>query len=389
MAAAPGDPAAVVCLSIADWDAGFVQRSHHLHGGLARAGHRVFHGRTSFHQAGPEAQLQPIADRLFALRLPGPRSIDPARAVLEGADLERALAALDGLRVAARLEDVLCWVELPFWAPLALAARERFGWRVIYDCMDDHREFETTGAAMLRHEERLVAESDLVVASSRALHDRFLPRARRTLLLPNATDFDHWSHPAALDPLPAVPAPVIGYFGTIAAWLDVEMLLDAAARRPTWHFVLIGDVLGIDDSALRRRTNVHLLGREPYLALPSFLARFDVACIPFRKTALTRSVDPVKFYEYLSAGKPVVATALPELEPHRTLFYPLDAESEFVPQIEAALAEAQAPDRLERVARRREFARCNTWEVRQRVLEEALATLGAAAAEPSIQAREA
>jgi glycosyltransferase involved in cell wall biosynthesis len=106
--------------------------------------------------------------------------------------------------------------------------------------------------------------------------------------------------------------------------------------------------------------NVHLLGELPYATLPRWLHRFDVATIPFRLTPLTLATNPVKLFEYFAAGKPVVATALPEIEPYRHLCYLVDKPEDFAAQIEAALAERDPG----LVAARVEVARANTWDAR-------------------------
>lgn len=178
----------------------------------------------------------------------------------------------------------------------------------------------------------------------------------------------HFSRPGPLRPLSELSGAIIGYYGAISEWFDVKMVREAAEARPDWQFVLIGDTVGADVSPLKRLPNVHLLGRQPYAALPGYLHQFDVACIPFLRTPLTDAADPVKFYEYLSAGKPVVAVDLPELEPHRDYFYPVRSVAHFVSQIEVALRE-QSP---EKVQARIEFARQNTWRHRHTTLAEAI-----------------
>jgi glycosyltransferase involved in cell wall biosynthesis len=230
--------------------------------------------------------------------------------------------------------------------------------------MDDHAGFTTNNAAMLQHEETLVAQSDLVVTTSRKLYDKLAPVSKRILALPNATDFDHFGQPGPLRPLSKLKGPIIGYYGAISDWFDVEMVRTAAEARPDWQFVLVGDTFGANVSSLKRLANVHLPGEQPYAAIPSYLHQFNVAIIPFLLTALTESTNPVKFYEYLSAGKPVVAVKLRELEPHKDYFYAVRSHEEFITQIETALRE----DSPEKVWARMDFARQHTWLDRYKAL---------------------
>jgi GT2 family glycosyltransferase len=111
-----------------------------------------------------------------------------------------------------------------------------------------------------------------------------------------------------------------------------------------------------------------LLGEKPYAELPRYLQGFDVACIPFLHNDLTRATNPVKFFEYLSAGKPVVAVDLQELIPYREHFYPVRTTDEFVPAIERALAE----DCEAKAKTRRTFAAGHTWEARYEELTQAV-----------------
>ncbi len=151
----------------------------------------------------------------------------------------------------------------------------------------------------------------------------------------------------------------------------MDMVRTAAADRPDWQFVLIGHTFGADINWLQQLSNVHLLGEKPYQALPSYLRDFDVACIPFLLNSLTAATNPVKFYEYLSAGKPVVAVDLPDLAPYQDHYYPVRQPAEFVKQIELALAE----DSPAKARRRIDLARCNTWAERYRLLDTTIAQL--------------
>jgi GT2 family glycosyltransferase/glycosyltransferase involved in cell wall biosynthesis len=360
----------VVIFPIIDWGFRF-QRPQQLAKQFADAGHRVFYLRTTFHQGGVAAHALGIAERVFEVQIPGPAHLNIYRDEINKRLLNDLINAMDLFRRRNMIEEAVCIVQLPFWAPLAIAAQQRWGWKIVYDCMDDHAGFSTNNATMLQHEEVLVAQSDLVVASSQKLYDKLAPVSRVTLPLPNATDFDHFNQPGPLRPLAKLNRPIIGYYGAISDWFDVEMVRIAAEARPDWNFVLVGDTFGADVTSLKRLPNVTLPGEQPYEAIPSYLHQFDVAIIPFLLTPLTESTNPVKFYEYLSAGKPVVSVELRELEPYRELFYPARSPEEFISQIEAALKE----DSSEKIQARMEFAKQHTWEHRHKEFDEAIAKL--------------
>lgn len=354
----------IVCFPIIDWDFRF-QRPQQLLTQFARDGHRVFYIRTTLNESDSDILQGQIAANIFDLQLPGPAHLNIYRGEINAELLERLLKVLEGFRRQAGLHEVVCLVQLPFWRPLALALRRKWGCKIVYDCMDEHTGFSTTSGSMSKQEESLLRESDLVLATSRVLLEKSSAAARRLLHLPNATDFDHFNKPGSLNPIEQLGSPIIGYYGAISDWFDIRMIKEAASDRPEWQFVLIGSTFGADTSSLAKLQNVHLLGEQAYASLPSYLHKFDVACIPFLSNRLTEATNPVKFYEYLSAGKPVVATKLPELEPFRQYYYPIDSPSDFVPQVEAAIRD----DSHDRIEARIAFARNNTWERRYEELE--------------------
>jgi glycosyltransferase involved in cell wall biosynthesis len=360
----------VIVLPVIPWEFRF-QRPQHLATQFARSGHRVFYLETHFHRVDASAHTRQLARLIYGVRMPGPPGLTIYEGEIDERRLGRWIQALEIVRSRVQIEDAVCLVELPFWTPLALAARALWGWRVIYDCMDDIAGFGNLSESVLDQETWLIGASDLVLATSRSLHAKVAPHAQRTLLLPNATDFDHFNQVPAAHPLNNVPRPIIGYYGALSHWFDARLVRRAAKARPEWQFVLIGHVQANDISSLGRLPNVTLLGEQAYADLPAFLHEFDVAIIPFRRTSLTKATNPVKFFEYLSVGLPVVATALPELEPYAALYYPVRDETEFVPQIEAALAENDSALTQSRL----EVARRNTWESRYAALRDEIARI--------------
>jgi GT2 family glycosyltransferase len=249
--------------------------------------------------------------------------------------------------------------------------KEHFNSKIVYDCMDDHGGFEVTHPEFSLHEASLVSISDMVVATSQILFDRMSMVHANCILVPNAGDFDHF-HPAATletSPLAKLTQPVIGYYGAIAEWFDTTAIHKAATRHPDWSFVLIGHTTAVDLRNLRKLRNVHLLGEKSYQELPAYLAGFDIATIPFRRIPLTEATNPVKVFEYLSAGKPVVATSLPELLPHEDLLYLYSTAEEFTAKLEQAMQE-NGPGLCER---RVELARKNNLDITRQCIESLLA----------------
>jgi glycosyltransferase involved in cell wall biosynthesis len=133
-----------------------------------------------------------------------------------------------------------------------------------------------------------------------------------------------------------VKGPVLGFFGLIHEWIDLELIAALARRRPDWTVVLIGKA-SVDVGALRELPNVKLLGRRPYESLPGYCKGFTVGLIPFAVNELTRNVNPIKLREYLSAGLPVVSTALPEVQAYSESCHVAGSTEAFIEACEAAV----------------------------------------------------
>lgn len=365
----------VIVLPIIDWDFRF-QRPQQIARQFAKHGYRVFYFSTDFgsgrRSEDPLLTVRPIEQNIAEVQLPSSGRLNVYRHVIDETSLQEWMRAFDQLRRDYGMAEAVCLVQLPFWRPLAFKLRDKFGWKVIYDCMDKHAGFSTNDPAMLKEEEMLSRNSDLILVTSRKLQEEQRRYSSSCLLAPNACEFEHFSISLGATPaeLAALPRPIIGYYGAISEWFDTELVAEVARQRPDWSFVLIGDTFGAHLAPLQGLPNVHLLGEQPYQVLPAYLQAFDVCTIPFKLTPLTEATDPVKFYEYLSAGKPVVATPLPELEPYEAegLVYLGYTSQEFVKRLEQALQENTA----ERATARQRFARQNTWGKRFSRIQRAL-----------------
>lgn len=348
----------VVCFAICEWDARF-QRPQQLMSLFAAAGQRVFYVSPHFRRDGPSCSITLKRRNVYEITLRGKElNVNAHRLGDDARDL--LMEGLDALRNEASLGPTAAIVQLPFWWPLARLARERFGWPVVYDCMDFHAGFSTVRKAMADQEDELLAEADAVVASSASLEQHALRRRKDVVLLRNAGDYEHF----AKTPRANNARPVIGYYGAIADWFDSALVADLAERRRDWDFLLIGSTYGADLSRLARSPNVSLPGEEPYESLPEWLGRFDVAIIPFKRTKLTEATNPVKVYEMLAGGKPIVSVPIPEVAALAPLARLASNAEEFEREIAAALAN---PD--EGIDARRAFAKEHTWERRFEVLQ--------------------
>ena len=291
----------------------------------------------------------------LAVPLPGVPGVDRLNTVLLTASI-RYFARKAGLT------RPILWTFLPNTVGLVGRLGES---RVIYHCVDEYSAFAGVSRESLRRmEQDLVRRADLVLASSDTLAAERRPLNPRTHFVSHGVDVAHFSR--ALDPGLAVPAdaadiarPVIGFFGLIAEWLDLELIAEIARRRPAWSVVMLGKA-NVDTSALRALPNVRLLGQKPYADLPAYCRAFDVGIIPFRVDALTVRANPLKLREYLAAGLPVVSSDLPEVRKYSGLAQLATGADGFIAAIEKALAE-----RDDGLARARTAAMApESWEAR-------------------------
>jgi glycosyltransferase involved in cell wall biosynthesis len=169
-----------------------------------------------------------------------------------------------------------------------------------------------------------------------------------------------------------LPHPVVGYIGSVREWINVDLVCKLARSHPEYSILLVGPVAyGLEE--LERCPNIVMLGARRYDSLPGYLSCMDVCLIPFKMNRLTSASNPIKLYEYLAAGKPVVSTAVPEVCDNASeLVYVAEDEEDFVWKVEEAVEESKKPEDKAMVARRIRFAQDNPWEERVDAFERLL-----------------
>ncbi|MBS1787992.1 MAG: glycosyltransferase [Acidobacteria bacterium] len=353
----------VICFPIIEWDFRF-QRPQQLMTQFAAAGHRVFYLSHKFCGLDTPYQIEEKAINIYEVTLGGTQ-LSVYRDQLDAYQQSQLFFSLDTLRRDLSLGATVSVVQLPFWWPMAEQARATFGWPIVYDCMDHHAGFSTNTEEMLEQEHKLFSASDLVVVSSTALAEEAKSFGADPLMIRNACEYEHFAKTGSAQN----KRPVIGYYGAIADWFDSDLVADLAVRRPDWDFVLVGSTNLADITRLSKLPNVNLSGEQPYATLPRWLTQFDVTLIPFKRMPLTEATNPVKAYEILAAGKPLVSVPLPEVVALGSVVRLASNAEEFEREIEAALKE-NSP---ELIRQRRAFAKDHTWQKRFELLSPAIA----------------
>jgi glycosyltransferase involved in cell wall biosynthesis len=244
---------------------------------------------------------------------------------------------------------------------------------LLYHCADDYASVRGFPSSLSELEADLCRQADLVVTTSETLctaRRRFNPN---THWVPNGADIAHFSVKAAAAPdLAGVAKPVIGFVGGLSEWVDITLLSTLARGHPEWSFVLVGPV-AIDVSPVSGLPNVRLLGPRPYASLPAYLAGMDVGLIPFKQDQVTHHADPIKAYEYLAAGLPIVATDLPALHRLGDVIRLATSPATFAAQIVAALAEDPSSARPHRQAEAARHSWASRFETIDSLIQQSMA----------------
>lgn len=359
-----------VWLGVIDW-AFRIQRPQHLAANLADLGNRVFYVSIVFESADENGRFRVLSSPypgVFEIRLRVSGDIPNVYQMFSDKQLAEIQLSLEEAVSLLHVSSPTVVVQYPSWHLVAAALP---GAAVVHDCLDLVEGFSNVPPEVVDLEEQLVASADLVVVSSQPLAVH-VEKQRPCVVVRNAAEVKFFAAGAAAATMTHLGRrPVVGYFGAISDWFDVEWVDECAAAHPEWDFVLVGGA-DADISALRDRSNIDLLGELPYAALPERLADFDVAVIPFKLKPLILCTNPVKLYEYMAAGKPVVASPMPEvLSAAPGLVYIAKDAKQFGEQIEKALSE----DTDELREARKAWARQHDWRERAKSFLEAVDTV--------------
>jgi len=215
-----------------------------------------------------------------------------------------------------------------------------------------------------RKEKELIEACDLVICSSQKLFDTKSPMAKHTVLVRNAAEVAHFRTALDVDlPRPEaimnIDKPIVGFWGYLADWLDWDIIEHCIHNASGLHFLLIGPAT----KGLTKYIDAHNVtytGPLPYDVLPQYLSFFSCAILPFARNELTEGVNPVKAYEYLAGGCPVVATPLPELNIFgENIYFATDS-----PSFLDAIYKAIKDDTLEKRHSRADFVSGQDWDAR-------------------------
>ncbi|NYT46305.1 glycosyltransferase [Alcaligenaceae bacterium] len=371
----------IILLSTADWDNPFWTNKQHVALELSRLGHRVLYV-DSLGLRRPTASardLRRIGKRLM-------KAVRPPRKVRDNLWVwSPVVLPWQRYSVIRRINRLLLNAGLWLWMK-ALGLKRQWLWTYnplttaffdlrsfdccIYHCVDEIKAQPGMPVEALEQaEEDLSRRVAIIFATSTQLAETRRVWNAHTYYLPNVADFQHFN--TALDPrtvipadLAAIPGPRMGFIGAISGYkVDLKLIRHLAESRPDWSIILIGEVgegdPWTDASLLHGLDNLHLLGPRAYEDLPAYLKGFDAALLPNLVNDYTDAMFPMKFFEYLAAGCPVVSVKLKALEEFTAVASVTSNPAEFTAAIEQVLG-GNAPDLEQRLS----MARAHTYEAR-------------------------
>lgn len=362
----------ILLLATADWDHPIWTNKQHVACALAQLGHRVLYVESLGLR---HVRVDAVDSRRLLARLRNglrpPRLVRPglwcwSPLVLPGARHPLALTinrllfriGLGFARMALLWKPSLVWT----YNPKTLAYYQPPpGVKLVYHCVDDIQSQPDMDARDIsRWETMLCKASDVVFTTSPALQKSCQRLNGQTFFFPNVADHDHFARAMSddltvPDDLRKIPEPRIGFVGAFSQYkLDFRLLAELVVRKPDWSWVMIGPIGegegSTDLSVFENYKNIYFLGTRSYRSLPAYLKGLDVGLLPLQKNSYTHSMFPMKFFEYLSAGLPVVATDIDSLRPYSQMASVVAPDPDlFLAAIEAAWR--SSPDHAAQKAR--------------------------------------
>jgi glycosyltransferase involved in cell wall biosynthesis len=333
------DDTDLLCLSHIRWHYGF-QRPHELMSRFA-ASRRVYFLEEPVVGSGfPFLSLtRSRGVRVLTPRLPRGIGLEDANTLVR--QLLRAFLREHGVVKPVH------WLSTPMMLPivdeLPLAA-------VVFDRTDEPPLPAGAGSTLAAREQELLARADVVFTNGYGLCQHLREAHRNVHPFPSPPDVEHFTQARWLmeepDDQRGLPRPRIGYSGVIDERVDLALVDSVARRRPEWQLVMIGPVVNLDPASLPRAANIQYLGMKSYDDLPRYLAGWDVAMLPYARSAAAHGVSPTKAPEYLASGRPVVSTSVRDVvRPYgdRELVRIADEPEAFVAAVHQALIERTPP----------------------------------------------
>lgn len=266
-------------------------------------------------------------------------------------------------------KELIIWSYNPMFADLINDLDYK---NFIFDTVDNwmyHESFKNQVKHLENNYELITNKADIIFTVSKDLVDFYNQKGRQNKVywIPNGVAFDLYQDPEIINKkneLDDIKKPIIGYLGTIQKRFDIQLIKFLAVNNPDYNFVFVGPVWKETqkqiDQELQGLDNLHFFGRKSYLQSPSYINKFDVAIIPHKLDDFLKTTDPMKMYEYLALGKPIVTTPGAGTDVFKDYLYVASNNEEFSKKIKIALLESNQ----ELINKRKQVIMQHTWESR-------------------------
>ncbi len=366
----------IICLSSHYWKEAWFRKQQFM-SRLAQS-NRVLYVEPSFPLARPpqhefaqnrmfSAALRPEAPNIWCLQPPRklPKWSNPSMSKLNftwfGLWISRAARTL-GFR------DPVLWSFVPEYGSAISAIPHR---HMVFDLCDDYVAYSAGQPEIQAYKQRCLEtyfrDADLVLATTSSLCEKYSGLRPDMKVISNGVDYPRFAKASACPVLPddlaGMPRPIVGFIGVLFSFLDYERIRRTAENMPGVSFVFVGRheyTSGVN--RLSGLPNVHLLGPRPPAEIPSYVSAFDVCFSPFRVDEVSRHVSPLKVFEYLACGKPVVSARMEALAESlgpcadELIYWSDPAASDFSSAINTALSHNTADLERKRQSVAREFS---------------------------------
>lgn len=253
---------------------------------------------------------------------------------------------------------------------------------VVYDCVDNHAAqagVSRNSKQVHKEEKAILKRADLVTVTSKRLLKMKRKSAKNIHLVLNAGDVALYQQPIletakkqAREILQSIPRPIIGSVGALDSYkYDFSLLIQSATEHPDWQFVFVGSPVVERKTkllrTLKKLPNVHMIGSILRENVPAYVEYFDVCIIPYKNNIYNESSFPLKFWEFMATGKPIVASGVPELAEYEPMIAYAHSPKEFSQKIASILQDDTGIDN-----RRIELAAQHSWDARANNLKKLL-----------------
>lgn len=294
----------LVCFSHLRW--GFVfQRPNHLLSRFSKHQRVFFIEEPIFTEDEERLHIENGKENLFVIT-PYIKS-----GLAEKEIIKRQQKFIDDLLVKMKVQSYFTWYYTPMALPFTSHLTPEM---VIYDCMDELSSFKFAPPQVAILEKELFKKADLVFTGGNSIYEFKKGMHHNIHPFPSSIDKHHFglARKEMTDPddQKNIPHPRIGFFGVVDERFDIELIDTVAKAKPEWHFIILGPVVKIDPATLPAHENIHYLNGKKYEELPSYIAGWDIAMIPFANNESTKFISPTKTPEYLAAGKPVISSPI-------------------------------------------------------------------------------